>query len=321
MIGRKRSLAFTLVELLVVIAIIGILIALLLPAVQAAREAARRSQCSNNEKQIALALHNYHDSFKTLPFGGAAGWGHTWHAYILPYIEQNAVYEGIPWTDSGSSGEARPNDPFTIMSRTVIPAFKCPSDPQPVQYPTSMNGLTRRSCGSYLGNAGGNLSTDSRRGTGSGVPAGIDARNSDGVLLAYAIRTTTRRRDPIPFAAIVDGTSNTLLIGESPYLVTGVCPYCDRLYLYSYNNDVDQGSDWSEFLGSTYYKINRSLSEEASPAPLTWAERELSFGSYHPGGCNVALSDGSTRFVSETIELNTWQAVGSREGKEVVGEW
>jgi len=90
MIGRRRSLAFTLVELLVVIAIIGILIALLLPAVQAAREAARRSQCSNNQKQIALALHNYHDSFNTLPFGGATGWGHTWHAYILPYIEQRA---------------------------------------------------------------------------------------------------------------------------------------------------------------------------------------------------------------------------------------
>jgi len=321
MIGRRRSLAFTLVELLVVIAIIGILIALLLPAVQAAREAARRSQCSNNQKQIALALHNYHDSFNTLPFGGATGWGHTWHAYILPYIEQSAVYETIPWTDSGYANDTRPTDPFTILARTIIPAFKCPSDPQPAAYPNSMNNVSRRGVGSYLGNAGGNLSTDSRRASGSGNPPGIDARNSNGVLLAYAIRTTTRRREPIPFAAIIDGTSNTLLIGESPYTVTAPCPYCDRLYLYSNNSDSGQGSDWSEYLGSTYYGINRSLSTEASPTPLSWAERELSFGSYHPGGCNVALSDGSTRFVSETIELNVWRAIGSRDGKEVIDEW
>lgn len=99
--SRRPGRGFTLVELLVVIAIIGILVALLLPAVQAAREAARRTQCVNNLKQIGLAMHNYQDTHKRLPPGSAAGWGHTWHAYALPYMEQTPLYEIIPWTDEG----------------------------------------------------------------------------------------------------------------------------------------------------------------------------------------------------------------------------
>ena len=311
---RRRLLGFTLVELLVVIAIIGILIALLLPAVQAAREAARRSQCSNNLKQIGVAMHNYHDSQKSLPLGGATGWGHTWHAYILPHIEQSAVYDRIPWTDSGHAGNSRPTDPFTIMARTIIPTFKCPSDPLPPAYPVTMNSVSRRGVGSYLGNGGGNATSDNRGGSN-------DLRLANGVLLAHAIRTTTRKRDPIPFAAILDGNSNTLLVGESPYSVVAPCTVCDRLYLFSNNSDGGQGSDWSEYLGSTFYGINRSLLPAGTPTSPGNNERELSFGSYHPGGCNVVLCDGSTRFVSETIDITVWRAVGSRQGGETLGEW
>ncbi|NQT13460.1 MAG: DUF1559 domain-containing protein [Planctomycetes bacterium] len=314
MVHRLGKLGFTLVELLVVIAIIGILIALLLPAVQAAREAARRSQCTNNEKQMALAMHNYHDSYKTLPYGGATGWGHTWHAYILPFMEQRPLYETIPWTDSGWGQNSSPADPFTILARQTVPAFRCPSEVLDVAYAPTMNSISRRGVGSYIGNAGGNFTSDNRG-------SGIDARISDGVLRAYAIRTSTRKRDPIPFADILDGTSNTALLGESPFSVRAPCTVCDRLYLYSNNSDSGQGSDWSEYLGSTFYPPNRSLVDPSTAGAPTNNERELSFGSYHPGGFNMALSDGSVRFVSETIDRTTFQAVGSRRGYEALGEW
>ena len=102
-----------------------------------------------------------------------------------------------------------------------------------------------------------------------------------------------------------------------------MCWTCDHSYIYSYDLDVGRGSDYSEMLGSTFYGINRSLIDPALPsAPVPDGnERELSFGSHHPGGCNVGLSDASVRFVSETIDLTVWRAVGSREGKEVVDQW
>ena len=312
MTARRRSNGFTLVELLVVIAIIGILIALLLPAVQMAREAARRSQCANNLKQIGLALHNYHDSYGSFPFGGAGGWGHTWHAYILPYVEQTAIYKDIPWTDSGSGQDSRPNDPFTIVARTVVDVWKCPSDPAPVQENRQVNGLSDRGIGSYLGNAGGDLPRDNRS------SSGVDPRISNGVLRIFNMVSSTRRQPPIRIAAIIDGTSNTLLVSESPYSIDAPCTICDRYYHYSYDTDVGQGSDFSEYLGSTFVGINLSLSADTSVSGTT---RELSFGSFHPGGCNALLCDGSGRFVSESIELTIWRAVGSREGKEPIGQW
>ena len=309
----KRRTGFTLVELLVVIAIIGILIALLLPAVQAAREAARRAQCSNNLKQIGLALHNYHDSSKTFPMGGAGGWGHTWHLYIAPFMEQEAIHNIArkPWSDSGAGHNNRPNDPFTILARTVLGTFKCPSEPTPDRWPSTINLIRDQAVGNYLGNAGGNVYHDNLGGT-------VDVRNSNGVLLLYGMTRATRRRPPISFSAITDGTTNTRLVGESPFHLTPPCMICDRWYFYSRNTDEDQGYDFSEYLGSTFYGINLTLSNDLS---ITGRMRELSYGSFHPGGCNVALSDASCRFVSETIDLTTWRAVGSRGGKEVVGGW
>ncbi|MCA9162317.1 MAG: DUF1559 domain-containing protein, partial [Planctomycetales bacterium] len=143
---RKRQHAFTLVELLVVIAIIGVLVAMLLPAVQAAREAARRSSCSNNMKQLGLALHNYHDTYKALPAGAwmfnAAGAGSTscttgngrrapWTVSILPFIEQNNIYDKVDFTKSWDNGV------HSALRTTHIEAFKCPSD---VPYPNQAYG-------------------------------------------------------------------------------------------------------------------------------------------------------------------------------------
>lgn len=315
---HQRSRAFTLVELLVVIAIIGILIALLLPAVQAAREAARRSQCLNHLKQLGLAMHNYHDSFKSLPYGAAASWGHGWHNFILPYIEQTALYDTIPWTDSGWWGGSGANsDAFRNLARTPIEAFKCPSDPMDIREPRRINGLSRRAVGSYLGNAGGNVRWDSV----------WQMRNRNGVLRAarFRDRGNAGMYPPIRIAAITDGTANTLLIAESPYSVSSTsipeCTWCDRYYLYHMNFDSGEGSDFSEVLGSTYYPVNLAFFKDTTAVPVNSSGRECAFGSWHPGGCNAVLCDGSSRFVSESIDLTVWRGVGSRDGGETLGQW
>jgi prepilin-type N-terminal cleavage/methylation domain-containing protein len=310
---------FTLVELLVVIAVIGILIALLLPAVQAAREAARRSSCSNHLKQIGLALQGYHDTYRSFPMGAAGGWGHTWHAYALPFIEQQPLFNVIPspWSDSGyptSSTSTGNSGKLLQVCRTPVPTFKCPSQPGDLTEPRSLNGITGRNLGSYIGCAGGDLRTD------DGLISGVDPRTSNGVMLAYNMLHSRGRRAPIAIRDIRDGTSNTVLAGEainewgsnSPY-----CNRCDRLYPYSSNIDSNRrlsnsGSDYSECLGSTYFAINNEGTQN---------QRELSFSSYHSGGCQVCLCDASARFISETIDITVWRAVGSRGGGEVVSEF
>ncbi len=313
---RRRS-GFTLVELLVVIAIIGILIALLLPAVQAAREAARRSQCTNNLKQLGLAVHNYNDTFKTMPIGAHAGWGHSWSLWILPYMEQNALYEVCPTpiNDSGWWGGTDARSVRLIqLVRTPVDAFKCPSDPQDVIEPLDINGLTRRAISSYLGSAGGNVLDDSYTQMGGG----------NGVMHVSRYNTST----PIPptrFAEIKDGLAHTLLVAESPYSISlqdiDECSVCDRYLFYHMNYDSGNGSDFSECLGSSFYPINVAFSKDLVTYPQNGNARETAFGSFHPGGCNAALCDGSVRFASETIDLTVWRGVASRKGGETTGEW
>ena len=310
---RRRRRGFTLVELLVVIAIIGILVALLLPAVQAAREAARRMSCSNNQKQIVLALHNYHDRYKRFPWAMAGGWGQTWHAYILAEVEQQPLYDIIPWSDNGWGATNRPTDPFTVLARTAIPVYSCPSQPGGPVYGPSMNGITNRAMGNYVGCVGNNVDRDNRRGGSA-----IDIRTGNGIMLTYGMTSSTKRMGPHAMRDIIDGTSNTLIIGESPYSVQAPCTICDRLTLYSNNADSNQGHDFSEVVCSTFYRINRSLVKPGQPNQPSGNEREPSFGSFHPGGCMMGLADGSIRFVSETIDLAAWRAAGSRGGGEAI---
>ncbi len=317
--NRRSKLGFTLVELLVVIAIIGILIALLLPAVQAAREAARRSTCTNQLKQIALAIHNYHDTYKQLPPAAAGGWGHTYHAYILPFVEQQAVHDLFyPWSDSGyANSTSRPTDRFTIVARTVIPGFKCPSDPMPQT--RALNNVRDRGVGNYSACAGGDLFESDNVADSSPYPA-VDVRNANGMMLPYMFTTSSRRRPCVRFAEVIDGLSNTVMVAETPYILDArVCDVCDHTYHYSNNIDSRRGQDYSECIGSTYFPINLAFSTDASIPAET--QRELAFGSYHPGGCNAALGDASVRFASETIDIDIWRAVGSRNGKETVDEW
>ena len=315
-VQMSRRRGFTLVELLVVIAIIGILIALLLPAVQAAREAARRSQCSNNLKQIGLAMHNYHDTYKSLPYGANAAWGHSWSLWILPFMEQQPLYDvcPTPYNDSGSWS----TDPRSVrllqLCRTPVDGQKCPSDPADDAESRTINSVARRAIGSYLGNAGGDPTSDSYAQMGGG----------NGVLHVSRFNTSSPK-PPSRFAKILDGLANTLLVAESPYSVDheaiADCDVCDRYLFYHMNFDSGDGSDFSECLGSAFFPINTAFSKDLTTYPQDGSARECAFGSFHPGGCNASLCDGSVRFASETMDLTIWRAVASAKGGETTGNW
>lgn len=291
---RRRKFGFTLIELLVVIAIIAILIALLLPAVQQAREAARRTTCKDNVKNIALALHNYHETHGSFPMGARVGWGQTWHAYILPEVEQTNLWKTIPWTDSGwwDGGDANSIALRNAIS-TVLPIFQCPSQPGP-EIASNVNFNHPRGISTYNGNGG----SDFTNGTHPGQ------LNRNGILFGDS---SVKIRD------ITDGTTNTIIIGEVQFAVTsgwggpGLNCCMDHFYIYSGNIDSGSGSDYSEAFSSTNLNINTL--------------DQMAFGSYHTGGCHIGLADGSSRFVSENINLGTWRALGTRAGGEVIGEF
>jgi len=310
---RSISHGFTLVELLVVIAIIGILVGLLLPAVQAAREAARRMSCTNNQKQIALALHNYHGTFQTFPWACSAGFGFTYHTHIYPQMEQTPLFNIAQFQEAGNGTDTTPNNSFSILAKTSVPGLKCPSEPTPNNWAAQLNNISGRAVGNYMGCVGGNVQVDTLR------PAGqIDVRNGNGIMLVVHMLNTTNKTGPIKFSGITDGTSNTFIGGESPFSVQGVCTICDRQYGYTYDGDAANnavsGGDFSEQVCSTFYPMNRSMSNQT----VGGDERELSFGSYHTGGCAMHLADGSVRFVSQSVDMTVWRAYGSRDGGEVV---
>jgi prepilin-type N-terminal cleavage/methylation domain-containing protein len=205
---RRAKAGFTLVELLVVIAIIGVLVALLLPAVQAAREAARRSSCLNNSKNVSLAMHNHHDTLLRFPPGcgrdqapfginpADSGWGSSWKVYLLPYIEQTALYS--KWTFNASSGYTHAAN-MPLVHKLTLKIYRCPSSVLPEFYATSNNAGSIQMFTSYTGIAGSNL-------PGSTFYTGTNGfASGDGPL--YANSTAN-------MASLTDGTSNTFMIGE-----------------------------------------------------------------------------------------------------------
>ncbi|MHC4877366.1 MAG: DUF1559 domain-containing protein [Planctomycetota bacterium] len=297
---------FTLIELLVVIAIIAILVALLLPAVQSAREAARRSQCKNNLKQLGLAMHNYHDVNSRLPIGAHARWGQSWTWAILPHADQESLFHIMPTpvNDSGWWGgsDARSNA-LKQIARTPVNTFVCPSQPNGPIESRNINGLSGRAMLTYLANAGGDAQNDSK--------ATMDSSNG----LFHAIDMSNAVGRTFQFRDVIDGLSSTVLIGEAEYLVNSAkgCNICDRYLFYHMNFDSGGGSDFSEVLGSTFYPINTPATNNS--------ERECAFGSFHSGGAHFVFADGQVRFISETIDIDLWRGLGSREGNEDVGEF
>lgn len=314
MTTRQKKTGFTLIELLVVIAIIAILIALLLPAVQQAREAARRSQCKNNMKQIGLALHNYHDTFRILPMGVQARWGQSWTWSILPQMEQAPLFDLMPKpnSDSGWWGgtDARSLALIDIV-RTPVPVFYCPSQPGGPTESRNINGLTGRAMNTYLASAG-NAQTDNNGATGMDQSDGM----FHAVLQPTAAGNSAGPGKAFRFRDCVDGLSSTVFVGEAEYNLDANqgCDICDRYLFYHMNADSGTGSDFSEALGSTFFGINNDATNNT--------EREIAFGSFHTGGANILFGDGTVKFVSENIDLvDVWRALGSRNGGEVVSDF
>lgn len=299
---RKKNRGFTLIELLVVIAIIAILIALLLPAVQSAREAARRIQCSNNLKQQGLALHNYHDTHRRFPLGTSFRLtrGNTtfWHAGILPQIEQANTFARIdwskPWNDTSTSNPE--------VCATHIPMFQCPSAGiEPKE--SNVQGFAIRCPSSYLGCASGTIVRE------SGPEPILSSSGIDGMLFQGSSTS---------LKSAVDGTSNTVLVGEAlhDYSFWGRNPWLgnqvvDHWYIGSVR--VWYSNEASEALGSTGVKPNthKDLSSMID-------EVEIGFGSHHPGGLQCAFADGHVSFINESIDMGIWSALGTRAGREVV---
>jgi prepilin-type N-terminal cleavage/methylation domain-containing protein len=287
---RKRSPGFTLVELLVVIAIIGILVALLLPAVQAAREAARRMQCTNNMKQIVLSLHNYHDVNNRIPQSSNGGNGTaSYLCRLLPFIEQQNLFDQLTFD----------NVSYTYnlgVSETAVSTFLCPSGPT-VYSAREDNCYTTH----YYGNAGPigiNPKTDveyerdySRENTGS-----FGEYATQGIFL---LRSTLRFRD------VTDGLSNTIGVGEVSYEE------------YPFYRAWIRGLYWYNGVALLSTKNHRWPINAAKSGVLTMKFNNGGYGSEHPGGAVFGFMDGSVTFLSDTADMTVYRSLASRNGAEV----
>ncbi|HEX8199166.1 MAG TPA: DUF1559 domain-containing protein [Isosphaeraceae bacterium] len=324
MIRKRRG--FTLIELLVVIAIIGVLIALLLPAVQAAREAARRAQCSNNLKQIGLALHNYHDTEGCFPWCGLTILNPTatstvqWspHTRILPHVEQRNLYAALNfsfvWSDPQNA----------TVTATTVSSFLCPSDPRKAIPIAGWAGTN------YRGNQGNSLVY----GYGESDPTRVNASMPppNGLFFSNML---------VRMGDVADGTSNTVAFSEHgigdfnntiatefgdtfwpqtyPATPDEAVAQCQAIAItnLSYQRVSDVGAPWTQYYHSvsTYSHAGRPNARSCMFPPLRIMTNA---NSLHAGGVNVCLADGSVRFVKEATAISVWRALGSRDGGEVI---
>ena len=324
-----RYRAFTLIELLVVIAIIAVLIALLLPAVQQAREAARRSSCKNNLKQIALALHNYHDIHNSFPQGQSKDqnqWccGGNWPVQILPQMEQSNTYNKINWAgDFSIAGHTRyERGGAAVFRRLVNTTYLCPSSPLPALDTSVINNPLRNMGHHYVGISGA-------LGIGQGSNVNTDyggVVRGNGIL---GINRHSRFRD------VTDGTSNTMIIAEQcAYVnVNGTQKNLTSNYYggwsgYAGRQATDQVSrpHWGAGPTCIRYPFNFgngriSISSSSIPgADNTW-DFNTNINSFHSGGIQVGLADGSVRFLNDSINMTTLRRLASMNDAQQLGQF
>ena len=350
---RGRRVGFTLVELLVVVAIIAALVGLLLPGVQAAREAARRSECQNNLRQLALAAHNYHSAQNRFPIGrvndligtdaNSNQWSHI--ARLLPYLEQNGIFKNIDFnkkiTDAVNADAIR----------LAFPLLRCPSDIDRLTDPSDSRALAGIQKNNYKGNSGndtGEVTTKTGVNIlgGSPVVGTVYYEKNNGVFL-------TGRS--VAIGDIIDGTSNTALFAEAVLgdgdnskvsipgdwfgstatdraaLVTELAainpndPTTIPASQYSYSGRTFIPGN---FIGTRYNHIAppngaslviATIAANADGSAFTSAGHATTASSRHTGGINLALADGSVRFIKNDIDISLWWALGSIAGEEKVG--
>lgn len=296
----QRQRGFTLIELLVVIAIIAVLIALLLPAVQQAREAARRSQCKNNLKQLGLAMHNYHDTANRFPLnssytGGIAVNNRSGYVGMLPYLDQAPIYNMM---NMSVSGIVAPNLAFT---QQILVAAICPSDPDGQK--TTLLGQdagtsTAMAISDYAFCLGDYTNATSTTAGSTQTPQYANGVTSSGRGMF------SRGNWSCKIADITDGTTNTIAMGEC------IGAWCGWQVGWGFQS-----------FGTTAHAINYLNATLKNSAAVGNHDACIGFRSQHVGGAHFLLGDGSVRFISENISGATYSALASRAGGEVVGEF
>jgi len=373
-VRRRPHLGFTLIELLVVIAIIAVLIALLLPAVQAAREAARRMQCTNNLKQIGLAMHNYHSTYDVFPMAASkncnsdpssncptyADWrGWSSLATALPYVEQTPLYNAINFSMADEIHDAQPAPENLTVVGTVVKAYMCPSDPY----------VGHQNINNYHACYGTTSDWPSGPSNGLGNMQNADGNGSTGmfaVWMSYGIRDA------------LDGTSSTLLFAEalvgdnrgnesnhgrgigsstpgshyrgngvvvtaakyevddfsaSPTTVQGIMTSLAACNV-EWSNPASvlvtshRGYRWASFSEGSAFNVAQTPNDhqfpfnicrgQGNPSQSDNGSNSLPSSSFHPGGVNALMTDGSVKFIKDTVNRQTWWSLGTRAKGEII---